>query len=169
MKRIMLASAVIIALFSSCNNEIVCNKFDVSYELQDNTLIVSLDTDLPEFTELMVSVSRNYTEVGIDSIYSMDYYNEKMTVKSILQSLEIDIKDEIWIANSEKHRKEMDAMNLGYEIEKIDDNISINLVVPVNQLNTAFGDNNKNLVGGKVNETGLRVVRDQKILSLPMK
>ncbi len=45
--------------------QIVCNKFNLVTKVTGSTLELSVDTDLPDNTVVMVSVSRSYLERGM--------------------------------------------------------------------------------------------------------
>lgn len=60
--------------------QIVCNKFNLVTKVTGSTLELSVDTDLPDNTVVMVSVSRSYLEKGNAATYSVDYFSEKSTV-----------------------------------------------------------------------------------------
>ena len=55
---------------------IVCDRFELRWELDGPDLLLAIDTDLPDEGELAVSVSRTYYEVGSDDAYSRDYISE---------------------------------------------------------------------------------------------
>ena len=59
---------------------VVCNTFEMKYKVSGKTLELSLDTDLPDNSVLMVSVSRSYREAGTSTRYSHDYFSERSTV-----------------------------------------------------------------------------------------
>ena len=60
--------------------QVVANQFDIGYQLVGSTLTFWLETDLPDDTNVMVSVSRSYTEVGSAETYSVDYFGEKSKI-----------------------------------------------------------------------------------------
>jgi hypothetical protein len=185
MKRNILVLGIVLTVLSSCSQEIVCDKFDLSYDFQDQVLLVSLDTDLPDFTEVGISVSRDYTEVATESTtnatYSLDYFSAQIKLSSLSQPLEIDVSDAVWFEKSEAHQKEMEALDkeygtgddpatrFAYEVETIAEVITIRAVVHTNQPSMKFGEKNKNLIGQKVESSTLgNVVSSEQLVELPM-
>lgn len=47
---------------NTAHAQVICNKFKLVTKVTDSTLDLSLDTDLPNNTVVMVSVSRSYLE-----------------------------------------------------------------------------------------------------------
>ena len=62
-----------IALYAS----VVSDRFTLQLEIDGTNLMLAIDTDLPNTTEVMVSVERLYFQVGNDSAYSRRYFEEK--------------------------------------------------------------------------------------------
>jgi len=57
--------SVLLFTYSPTLAQITCDVFDIDSELTDETLLVTLDTDLPDNTILMVSITRSYWEAYI--------------------------------------------------------------------------------------------------------
>jgi hypothetical protein len=62
--------------------QIICDKFEIKTKVEKTDLFLSLETDLPDDTVVMVSVSRSYKEKGNTSTYSLNYFSEKSTADS---------------------------------------------------------------------------------------
>jgi hypothetical protein len=60
--------------------KIVCDKFNLKVTIDEQLLKVSVDTDLPDDTELMVSVYRLLNIAYDQEEFSVDYFNERGTV-----------------------------------------------------------------------------------------
>ena len=60
--------------------QIVCDKFDLVTKVTGSTLDLSVDTDLPDNTVVMINVSRAYLEKGNTATCSLDCFSEKSTV-----------------------------------------------------------------------------------------
>jgi hypothetical protein len=56
------------------------DKFAIVHSLRGDTLTVSLDTDLPDFTDVMVCVSRSYFEKNSTDELARTYFAEQSTV-----------------------------------------------------------------------------------------
>ena len=141
--------------------EIKCDKFDVMAELRGDQVWVSVDTDCPNFTGIMVGVSRIYYERGNDTAYSHSYLEEKSTVGSWRKPRQISVAHSKWNMMVKAHREKMNRLGMGYTVGRVDDDLEMSMVVPVNQKDRRFGKRNENLVGKAVSTTGLRVIRGE--------
>jgi hypothetical protein len=156
-------------------NQILCDKFELVTKVTDSTLDLSVDTDLPDNTVVMVDVSRSYLQKGNSATYSENYFSEKSTIGKWKSEHSISIADEVW-KTALRNRQESvsrSGYSLGIksiDVESISDKITASMVVPINQSDPKFGDRNKNLTGKAVTvlEEGLRVVRDEIEIDYPM-
>ena len=156
MKKIILLFSFIL-LCISCSRKITCDKFIVNTELQDDKLYLNIDSDLPDFTDIIVSVSRSYWEKGKPNEYSIKYsledFNKNTYKKATLaiwknpQNILFDKNN--WIAKLKLNQKSMNYYN---SLDKISDSISVSVEVPLKQSNSAFGENNINLIGEQVSK-----------------
>ena len=136
---------------------------------EGDNITVSLDTDLPDYTELMMSVSRSYYEKGkSDTAYSIEYFGEKTTVREWRAKRRLSVSDEIFRDLLQERMDTMTGIGEPFEILRITDDIEVSFVVHVNQDNPAFGKGNANLRGTMVSETGLRIIRGVKTFHRPM-
>jgi hypothetical protein len=154
---------------SKLGTPIVCNEFDVVAHLQGTTLDIRLDTDLPDFTEIMVSVSRSYREKGnSQSRYPIDYFSEKSTVGKWRTSHAVSVADQVFRDALQKQLDRMAALGAPFEVADVEDTIDVSITVPIHQANSAFGPENVNLVGDMVAEEGFRVVRKEMDFNRPL-
>ena len=147
---------------------IVCDQFDIASTFEDSSLILSIATDLPDDTVLMISVSRSYFEEGSSTEYSHDYFSEKSTVGKWRSNHLIRLSNAKWKSSLEAHRKKMSRMGLGFNISNIANVIEVRAVVPINQPNPKFGNGNADLIGSRVENKGLRVVKGEVELEYPL-
>ena len=148
---------------------VVCNKFDIVANLQGTTLDIRLDTDLPDFTEIMVSVSRSYREKGnTESRYPISYFSEKSTVRKWRKSHPVSVADQVFRDALQKQMDRMAALGVPFEVADIEDTIDVSITVPLYQANPAFGPENINLEGQMVAKEGSRVVRRQAQFRKPL-
>lgn len=145
-------------LIKMCKAQVFCNRFIVSYEVNKDNLKFSLDTDLPDNTILMVSVSRSYFEKGKSDEYVLNYFDEKSTVKKWRKSQTISISSGKWKNNLIMKQKKLSKFGLGFEVKTISDKINIDFVVPFNQKDSRFGKFNSKLMGDAVTIDEVRVV-----------
>lgn len=144
-------------------NQIVCDTFEITTDMTEKGLSLSLNTDLPDFSEIMVSVSRSYFEKGNDSPFSLEYFSEKSTVGQWRVSKNITLNNATWKSELEDKQKEMAKLNLGFEVDKISEQIDVRMVLPVRQKNPIFGEDNQNLIGKAVKMSGsLKISESEK-------
>ena len=150
--------------------DVVCDKFDMKYKVCGKTVELSLDTDLPDNSVLMVSVSRSYFEKGNSTRYSHDYFSERSTVGKWRKTRKISIDSDKWESSLREKQKELSRIGLGFEVASISEKISISMVVPINQPNPEFGEKNSKLTGKAVHtgRFGLRVVEKEVEIKFPL-
>jgi hypothetical protein len=156
------ASAVITKVF--------CSRFKVNTVLKGKELEFWLDTDLPYDTIVMVSVSRLYWIKDNPGTYSGSYHGKRSSVLELRKPVSVIIDDNEWRRQIETKHKLIDPTNEPLQVSKISDNIELNLTVPINQDNPAFGRRNVNLEGTMViaNE-GFRIIREEKMFLVPFR
>ncbi len=148
--------------------QVVCNKFRLLTSVEGSTLVLSVDTDLPDSTVVMVSVSRSYLEKGNPAKYSVDYFSEESTVGKWKSKHRISIASEKWKTALRTKQERMSRIGLGFNVASISDKITVSMVVPINQPDTKFGNQNSKLTGKAVRTTGLRVVEDETEINYPL-
>ena len=148
--------------------QVVCNKFKLVTKVKGSTLDLSVDTDLPDNTVLMVSVSRSYLEKGNQSAYSVDYFSEKSTVGKWESKHRISIASEKWKSALRAEQEKMSRLGLGFDVASISDKITVRMVVPINQPDPRFGKRNSKLTGKAVRTTSLRFVKDEIEIDYPL-
>ena len=119
---------------------VVANMFDLNWELVGSDLMLSIDTDLPGETEVIVSLRRSYYEVGNSESYARDYFEERSLISRWREPRQIAIDDEAWKADLKAHQDEMARISsdLAFEIETISNEIEIRAVVHTNQPDPRF-------------------------------
>lgn len=154
---------------TTINAQVVCNKFKIKMKVVGSTLYCSLETDLPGYTDLMVSVSRSYKEKGVSSNYSADYFSEKSNVeKWTSKEYEISIDSDKWRSSLKNKQVKMSRLGIGFEVGSISDKIKVRMVVPINQSNSRFGERNSRLKGAMVKNTGFRIIEDENVIHYPL-
>ena len=136
---------------------IVCDQFELRWELDGTDLLLAIDTDLPDEGELSVSVRRAYSEVGSDSAYSRDYFSEFEAVSRWREPRRIALDADAWKADLTAHQNEMAALgdDLAFEIASIENSIEIKAVLHLNQDDPRFGGSgNPNLSGEATSRRG---------------
>lgn len=148
--------------------DVVCDKFDMKWKVSGDTLDLSLDTDLPVNTVLIVSVARSYFEKGNTSEWSHDYFSERSTVGKWKKTHKISIDSDKWKSSLRGKQKKLSRVGLGFQVASISQKISISMVVPIYQPNPEFGEKNSKLTGKAVRRNGLRVVKKKVEIQSPL-
>lgn len=149
--------------------KVVCNKFKLVTEVTDSTLSLSVDTDLPDNTVVMVGVSRSYLEKGSPDRYSVDYFSEKSTIGKWKLKHRISISSEKWKTALRTKQEKLSRIGLGFDVASISNKITVSMVVPVNQPDPRFGKLNSKLTGKAVTTTGnIRIVEDEITIDYPL-
>jgi len=159
----------------SKDKQIVCDKFVIIHEFDGSTLNFSIDTDLPDYVLIMVSVDRVYVAIGTESYnrgeretYSHAYFDKRSTVKDWRKNHSISIDNRSWNSSLQEHIRDIKSKSIGSDVVSVENEFSISFVVPVNQPDPRFGKGNKNLVGKMVEEDILRVVRVETEITNPI-
>lgn len=168
LQRILVLSLIIVCASSAVDAQVVCNEFNVLTELRGNALDLALQTDLPDNTVVMVSISRSYLEKGSPATYSCDYFSEKSTIGKWKSKHAISLDNAKWRAALRSKQEKMSRLGVGFEVASISDKIEVRMVVPINQPDPRFGERNSKLTGVKVRTKGLRVVEYEVTIDYPM-
>ncbi len=167
-KLVLLLILTITFIAPTADAQIVCNKFKLVTKVTDSILDLSVDTDLPDNTVVMVSVSRSYLEKGNPATYAVDYFSEKSTVGKWKSSHRISVDSEKWKSSLRAKQEKMSRLGLGFDVASISDKITVRMVVPINQPDPRFGKRNSKLTGKAVRATGLRVIEDEIEINYPL-
>ena len=141
---------------SSVSDGVVCDRFELRWELDGEHLLLSVDTDSPDETELSVSVGRSYYEVGNDTEYSRDYLSVFEPVAKWREPRRISLDANAWQEDLAAHQISMAGIpELAFEVARIDNNVEIRAVLHMNQDDPRFGGKgNPNLSGTAVSLSG---------------
>ena len=132
---------------------VVSDRFALRWELDGGSLLLAVDTDLPDEGELSVSVSRSYFEVGSDEEYARDYLSMSQPVSRWREPRRISLNADAWRENLAAHQAQMEEI-APFEVATIADAVDIRVVLHTNQDDPRFGgQGNPNLSG-----TAIRVV-----------
>lgn len=147
--------------------KVICNEFNVLTEVTGRQLSFCLTTDLPDDTIVMTSVSRFYLQKGNGETHLRNYFSKKTTVHELKQKVGIVIDDTKWKNGLEKQQKMFASFGKPFEVVEISDEVELDLTIPINQDNPAFGNGNKNLESPFVSKKGLRTIRVEKKFNIP--
>lgn len=106
-------------------------EFSVDYTITGNVLTPHLKTDLPQNTNIVISISRYYWEKNdeYNSDYSVDYFNETRTVSNWGEFKGISLDDNEWEEKLHQKQVKMAEVGLGFDIKNISDSITITAII----------------------------------------
>ena len=162
-KLLVLVAAIIVSglavyyVFFSTHEKIVCNQFELEVVLVGDTLVISLDTDLPDATDVIIQLSRAFERkypTGEKEGSVANHYRKESTVSEWRTARRILINTERWRAGIKKQQRRDEKAGLGrFKVENVSDQIEFKMTVPTNQSDPRFGKRNRNLVGKAVTKT----------------
>ena len=105
---------------------------------------MSIDTNLPDEDRLSVWVYRLFWEVGSQKAYSRDYFHKFEPVSRWRKPRRISLDSSAWKADLEAHQKDMARVpNWAFEVERIDESVSISAALILKRSDPRFGNPNK--------------------------
>jgi hypothetical protein len=110
---------------SGAKTQIVCDKFELVTKVTGSTLALSVDTDLPDNTDVTVRVSRSYLEKDNSATYSVDYFWENSTIGKWKSEHSISIDGEDWKTALRAKHEEMSRLGLDFDVASISDKIGV--------------------------------------------
>ena len=162
-------AGIVLVLSANGYAQVSCDRFEIITKLDDHTLTVSLDTDLPDEATLMASVNRIYWQTGAKDAYSESYITGRFTVGEWRRPREIDVHDEIWQRALHERQALLARMGDPFKVKNITDSVEVSFTIPVNQKDPRFGRRNGKLTGTKVtiSSSGLRIIEATEQVRLP--
>ena len=133
-------------------------------------LSVILETDLPDTTQLIVTVGRNVLNAVDKQEYQIDYFQERTTVGAWRKERVIDLNHDNWQAALEKRLKFLAAAQEPFQVQSLNSRIIVSFTVHVSQDDPRFSGQNANLKGKAVTKTPFgNVVRKELGFGWPVK
>ncbi|HEY0714857.1 MAG TPA: hypothetical protein VGF45_19405 [Polyangia bacterium] len=129
---------------------VVANRFDVRQTLSGDALELWLETDLPDETEVMVSVARGYRQAGDTTAYSHAYFEESGSVREWRAPRQVLLDEHAWRNGLTEHQRLLARAGSPFMVSHVDDSVAVSFVIPVNQEDPRFGSRNEHLTGGAV-------------------
>lgn len=145
-----------------------CDKFDLQAELDGDQLIVSLDSDCPEFASIIVSVRRSFFEKENNTEYANDYLSESSTVAQWRKPRLVSVAHARWLELLKQQQAKFSRLGMGYDIARIEDELTASAVLHVNQPDKRLDNRNKNLIGKAMRTEGTRVAESEVRISFPV-
>ena len=124
-----------------------CTKYKVTAQMLKDSLTISVLSDLPDDTDINVSVDRPYFERGQSDSSNLSVLNKTMKLATLREGHDfvIDEKSAMqrWAKTREVHAKAGNAL----EIDRFSDVLELSVSVYAGQTNPRFGLRNVNLKG----------------------
>lgn len=152
--------------------QIVANKLIIQAEREERAVMLFLNTDLPDWAEVWVTLSRLYYRVGKEDAYSGGYFSEKARIAAWRTPRRISYDDAAWKAerSADQARLSRISSDMAYEIDRIEDHLTASVTLHLNQPDPRFGGfGNPNLFGAIVSKSGKwNVVRAKQRIPAPL-
>jgi hypothetical protein len=163
-----LAAAALLLLAACGDKDVVADTFEIKHRLDGDRLYLALDTDLPDFPDVTVSVRRDYRQKNHPIVYEIHYLYEETTVGAWRKEREVVLDNAEWKrkmqAEQEKYRKMLTPLN----VESISDEVAVKIVLPLRQRDPRMGDRNANLKGKAVGDAATKIVTREVKLPFPL-
>lgn len=171
MKSIIFGLLLVLAItgFSCATTagKVICNRFDLITKVALRSIVFHLETDLPEDTTIMVTVSRNYWSKNNETLV-IAYFEERTSVGDLHKPMVVGIDDSEWTGKLERKQKFLASLGETLQVSRISDQVVVSLTVPVSQKNAAFGYRNENLESPLASIAGrLRIIETEKSFHMP--
>ena len=140
---------IIVLILTSCSKTSTSNNFDINAKVTDDILCLSIDSDLPDLTNIIITVSRSYKIKGDSTDYTLNYklddYNNNTFRESYLSVWrnvnQISLNNLDWVS---KLNSKQDYMDYYDSLDSINDSIIVKIDIPVSQTNTKIIKTNNN-------------------------
>ncbi|PRP98558.1 hypothetical protein [Enhygromyxa salina] len=116
---------------------LACTQFEATAEFEDGHLHVDLKTDLPEDVEVSITVTRDYTEVGSEETYSLDYLDDDSKVADWTTGRDFDLSNTAALERFEEKREEWAAMGIDKEINRFSQAIEVWMLIRLSEPKTS--------------------------------
>jgi hypothetical protein len=135
---------------SDLNAQVVVTQFDLNTKMEESFLFFSIDSDLPDTTEVNVTIQRDYFRKGNSDAYATEYFSKRRPLGNWRAEQTVKIDNREWLRKLKEHQKMVSKLGMGFDVASVSDNISIRAVVPINQSDPKFGERNSKLTGTPV-------------------
>ena len=129
---------------------IFCNRFVVTHTLRGHTLELGLQTDLPEDTELLVTVSRDFINGKVTYAENYLFGRHRSKVADWKVPVEVDLDERQWLLQFADRKRDFKSIDAWYPPAKISDAVVVTFQTLTNQPDRRFGHRNANLRGAWV-------------------
>lgn len=164
----MATVGVALAVLTSCDGGVVADRFEMKQRLDGKTLYLALDTDLPDFPDVFVTVGRDYTQKGRRVGYAIEYFQEASTVGKWRAERAIPLDNAAWKKKLQEDQERMKQQLTPFTVDKISEEITISFTVPAKQSDKRMGDQNSKLKGKAVTKASIPIVHKEVKVRYPL-
>ncbi len=148
---------------------VTCDRFTLHGTLIGDTLAASVTTDLPDYAEVDVRVSRLIHMEGEEIPYTIHYFIEKGLIGAWRQPRTVELDHGKWWRDLRSRQQAGGPTGERLRVARIEPTIELEAFVPVDQDDKRFGDGNWNLRGKAVDiEGNWRVIRRKLVFDCPL-
>lgn len=147
-KTILLIVSVLGMALLGCKsrNGVKCDVFELQADRNNGKASVTLNTDLPDSTEIEVTINRSYNVKGNSKEKTLRYFSKNTTVGELKEPNHLTFDNEKWKKKLHKQHNELMKTEDANEIKSIDQAVKVSSVI----LSDQFGKSNSNLTGEAV-------------------
>ncbi len=153
---------------TACDSGVVADRFEVKHRLDGKTLYLTLDTDLPDFPDVFVSVNRDYRQKGRRVGYAIEYFQEASSVGKWRAERAIPLDNPAWKKKLEEEQERMKKQLTPFTVESINEEITINFTIPAKQSDKRMGDQNSKLKGKAVTKASIPIILNEVKIRFPL-
>jgi hypothetical protein len=159
-RSLMPVVALVSLVLAACGDEpVIADKFEIKHKLDGDKIYLSLDTDLPDFPDIWVTVHREFWQVGRFRNYSINYFQEKSIVDKWRSEREIVVDNDVWKKALKADQDKLKSVHTPYVIDRISDEIIITMVIAPDQKDPRMGKQNSNLEGKAVIDGAFPIIK----------
>jgi hypothetical protein len=133
-----------------CDSFQVNARFVGDESMDSRQVQVSVNTDLPDETEVMVRIDRSWVNTVEGETYAEDYFSEKSTIGQWRNPRTVDLHYSQFVAGLDRAKQIHASIGEPISVGSIDDAIEVSFIVPVGQSDARFAPQNRNLEGSAV-------------------
>ncbi len=149
--------------------KLLVTQFKLDVSKINNKISFKLITDLPDDTQVSISISRSYDDHD-GKKYSFDYFQETSSLLKWRGYHSVEISDSDWQQQLKKRKELFRKLGEPIYVKSIDNNLLIKASITYKQPNPKFGYKNRNLDGEEVKkETSGNLISSEKVIFSPLK
>jgi hypothetical protein len=143
---------------------IISDTFKLRANLVGDKVSVAVRTDLPDSTEIKITINRSYNIKDDSKEKTLRYFSKNTTVGEWKSSHYLPLNNEKWKKNLQKRQKKLLKTGKANKVGSVKYSVKISAMVSPDQ----FGKHNANLTGKAVNGSKIHSINDQTNIYYPI-